>query len=133
MMGFFRRLAWRRAAAADVTEGTGARVEGNRGWRRRLTANNLFLASMILVLAFLMARRQGVILDSPPMQVKAPGQRVVDAPEFALADLAGSRVRLSDHRGHVVLLNFWATWCPPCRAEMPSMEKLYQAYRDRGL
>ncbi|HSD51810.1 MAG TPA: TlpA disulfide reductase family protein [Candidatus Methylomirabilis sp.] len=133
MIGLFRRLAWRRAAVADATEGAGARMEGNRGWRRFLTANNLFLASMVLVLAFLMARRQGVILDSPPMQVKAPGQRNGAAPEFVLADLGGNRVRLSDHRGHVVLLNFWATWCPPCRAEMPSMEKLYQAYRDRGL
>jgi peroxiredoxin len=100
-------------------------------WRRYLTANNLFLAATILVLTFLMARRQGVILDSPPIQVEPPGQRNVVAPEFALADLSGNRVRLSDHRGRVVLLNFWATWCPPCRAEMPSMERLYQAYRDR--
>jgi peroxiredoxin len=133
MMGFFRRLAWRRVAVADAAEGPGARAQGNRGSRRYLTANNLFLAAVIVVLAFLVARRQGVILDWPPMQVKAPGQRNVEAPEFALADLAGNRVRLSDHRGHVVLLNFWATWCPPCRAEMPSMETLYQAYRDRGL
>lgn len=119
--------------APEIFMGAGKGVRG-LPWRRRfLTANNLFLASMVLVLAFLMARRQGVILDSPPMQVKAPGQRNGEAPEFALADLAGNRVRLSDHRGHVVLLNFWATWCPPCRAEMPSMEKLYQAYRDRGL
>jgi peroxiredoxin len=102
-------------------------------WRRYLTANNLFLAAMILALAFLMARRQGVILDSPPMQVKAPDQRDAVAPAFVLPGLGGTPVHLSDHRGRVVLLNFWATWCPPCRAEMPSMEKLYQAYRDRGL
>ncbi|HEX9900201.1 MAG TPA: TlpA disulfide reductase family protein [Candidatus Methylomirabilis sp.] len=132
MIGLFRRLGWARPVP-DAAMGEGKPVGTPRWWRRHLTANNLFLAAMIFALAFLMARRQGVVLDLPPMQVKAPGQRTVEAPEFALADLMGSRVRLSDHRGHVVLVNFWATWCPPCRAEMPSMEKLYQAYRDRGL
>lgn len=122
----------RPVAHPDATEGEAGGVGAGR-WRRYLTANNLFLAAMILALAFLMARRQGIILGSPPMQVKAPGQRNAEAPEFALANLAKDRVRLSDHRGHVVLVSFWATWCPPCRAEMPSMEKLYQAYRDRGL
>ncbi len=41
-------------------------------------------------------------------------------------------MRLSEHRGSVVLLNFWATWCAPCRTEMPSMEALYRAYRKKG-
>jgi peroxiredoxin len=122
----------RPVAHPDATE-VDAEGVGSRRRRRYLTANNLFLAAMILALAFFMARRQGIVLDSPPMQLKASGERDVEAPEFALADLAGNRVRLSDHRGNVVLLNFWATWCPPCRAEMPSMEKLYQVYRDRGL
>lgn len=55
------------------------------------------------------------------------------APDFTLDRLGGGTVRLADLSGRVVLLNFWATWCPPCRAEMPSMERLYQTYRDRGL
>lgn len=46
------------------------------------------------------------------------------APEFTLQDLDGKQHRLSDYRGKVVLLNFWATWCPPCREEIPSMMKL---------
>ncbi len=54
------------------------------------------------------------------------------APDFALPDLAGQAVRLSALRGRVVLLNLWTTWCPPCREEMPSMERLYQQLRDRG-
>src|SRR2546425_8868021 len=44
-----------------------------------------------------------------------------------------SQHRLSEYRGRVVLLNFWATWCPPCRKEMPDLERLYATYRDRGL
>ena len=48
------------------------------------------------------------------------------APDFAVVDLSGKTVRLSTLRGRVVLVNVWATWCPPCREEMPSMERLYR-------
>ncbi|PAV29609.1 alkyl hydroperoxide reductase [Virgibacillus profundi] len=47
------------------------------------------------------------------------------APDFELETLEGEPVRLSDYRGSRVMLNFWATWCPPCRAEIPDMQKLY--------
>ena len=50
------------------------------------------------------------------------------APNFQLRDMEGRMVALSDLRGKVVLLNFWATWCGPCRVEMPAMEQLYRAY-----
>ena len=50
------------------------------------------------------------------------------APNFQLRDMEGRIVSLSDLRGKVVLLNFWATWCGPCRVEMPAMERLYRAY-----
>jgi peroxiredoxin len=49
------------------------------------------------------------------------------APDFQLEDTLGNKVSLSSLRGKVVLVNFWAVWCPPCRAEMPSMDKLNQA------
>ena len=55
------------------------------------------------------------------------------APDFALSDLEGRAVRLSALRGKVVLVNLWTTWCPPCREEMPSMERLYQRLRGRGV
>jgi cytochrome c-type biogenesis protein len=57
----------------------------------------------------------------------------LSAPDFSLPRTDGGRVSLSGLAGKVVFLNFWATWCPPCRAEMPSMETLYQRYRERGL
>lgn len=55
------------------------------------------------------------------------------APDFELRHLEGGRVRLSDHRGQVVLLNFWATWCGPCREELPHVQKLHETYGDQGL
>lgn len=54
------------------------------------------------------------------------------APDFTLPDLEGNQISLSTYKGKVVLLNFWATWCPPCRLEMPTMEKAYRQYRDKG-
>jgi len=55
------------------------------------------------------------------------------APDFNLKTLDGQNVRLSDFRGKVVLVNIWASWCTPCRAEMPAIERVYQNYREQGL
>src|SRR5574337_170942 len=55
------------------------------------------------------------------------------APDFTLQDMVGKSVKLSDYKGKVVLLEFWATWCPPCRASVPGLEKLHEAYKDKGL
>lgn len=62
-----------------------------------------------------------------------PEADVVRAPDFETLDLEGRNVRLDSYAGKVVILNFWATWCPPCRLEMPSMEKLYREFKDQGL
>jgi thiol-disulfide isomerase/thioredoxin len=64
------------------------------------------------------------------LQPLKEGTEIVD---FELQDLSGVSRRLSDFRGKVVFLNFWATWCGPCRFEMPSMEKLYKRLKDEGL
>lgn len=55
------------------------------------------------------------------------------APSLTLKSIEGSTIRLSDYQGKVVLINFWATWCPPCRAEMPELVRLQQEYGKRGL
>ena len=60
------------------------------------------------------------------------GQKV-KAPQFELRDVNGRAVRLSDYQGKVVLINFWATWCPPCRAEMPDLVRLQREHARQGL
>lgn len=61
-----------------------------------------------------------------PKKIQAAKAFVVPTPD-------GKSLRLADYKGKVVFLNFWATWCPPCKEEMPSMERLYQRFKDKGL
>jgi thiol-disulfide isomerase/thioredoxin len=66
-----------------------------------------------------------------PFSEKKPAVNDV-APEISLADLSGKMVRLSDYSGKVVLINFWASWCPICKDEMPGFQKIYEEYGDKG-
>jgi thiol-disulfide isomerase/thioredoxin len=69
---------------------------------------------------------RGAVADAPAPRANHP------APDFALADLSGAQVRLGELRGQVVLVNLWATWCGPCRAEMPMIQAAYEQYREQG-
>jgi thiol-disulfide isomerase/thioredoxin len=75
--------------------------------------------------------------ESVAEDLRKAGIGVVKEPvpiaDFTLPKLGGGTISLSGLKGKVVFLNFWATWCPPCRAEMPSMEKLYGLYKSDGL
>lgn len=64
-------------------------------------------------------------------EIPAPREGFL-APDFSLKTLEGKTVTLSDFRGQAVLVNLWATWCPPCRAEMPAIQKLYDEYKAQG-
>ncbi len=92
-----------------------------KSWKDVVTA--LLLAAVAAAFYFLVIRGQTFVPELA--KVGDP------APEFTLATLQGPSVSLSDYRGKVVLLNFWATWCPPCIWEMPSMETIYQRFKGR--
>jgi len=68
-----------------------------------------------------------------PAVTEQPGTTARLAPDFSTVDLAGNTVRLSDYQGRPVVLNAWATWCGPCRAEMPHLQQFYQKYKEQGV
>jgi len=68
--------------------------------------------------------------EGTKIQVLSEG---IDPIDFNLPLLDGTKISLSQYKGKVVFLNFWATWCGPCRSEMPSMEAVYQSLKDKGL
>ena len=87
----------------------------------------------VLLLTALMAAVAGAAELPPLGHSMNPVSPPLPAPTFSLPDMDGTEHELGSFRGKVVMLNFWATWCPPCRREMPSMQRLYDKYRDRGL
>jgi peroxiredoxin len=93
---------------------------------------------MATVLAIVMLA--GVVhAAAPDLGTPAGASRAIEelkgkpAPAFSLRGLDGRSVRLADFKGKVVLLNFWATWCAPCRVEMPMLSELHARYRAQGL
>lgn len=82
---------------------------------------------------FLIWRGSPQTLEPPSLPAFAPAQVRFPAPRLTSAtDLNGESVSLEKYRGSVVLVNLWATWCPPCRAEMPELEAFYQKYKTDG-
>ncbi len=75
----------------------------------------------------------GLTLAQQPGHGLTPVEGRPLAPNFVLLDLDGEPHRLSDYRGKVVIVNFWATWCPPCRAEMPSMQRAWERLEAQGV
>lgn len=110
------------ATAASSTPATTSpspgRGRGGFGW----VATGLVSALLLGLIAFGWTQRER-------FEVAEVGAR---APDFTLPTMDGDTVGLEQYRGQVVLVSFWATWCPPCLYEMPSMERLYQDLRGQG-
>ncbi len=88
--------------------------------------NLLIMTSLWLAMAVALAA-ENTDQTLTPVEGRPP------APELDLLDLEGVRHRMGNYRGRVVIVNFWATWCPPCREEMPSMQRAYEKLREEGM
>lgn len=91
-------------------------------------------ATMVTVL-LIFALWAGYLLLVPNANGKAPGTGIpngAQAPDFELKTTDGKVVKLSDFKGQAVMLNFFATWCPPCRSEMPTLQEVYREYESQG-
>jgi thiol-disulfide isomerase/thioredoxin len=93
--------------------------------------NRIAGAALVACCAFVPAA--ACAADLPPLSHSLTMQAPKPAPALKLKDLDGKTLDLAQLKGKVVLINFWATWCPPCRREMPSMERLSQAFKGQPL
>ncbi|MFO7894448.1 MAG: TlpA disulfide reductase family protein [Longimicrobiales bacterium] len=101
---------------------TGDRRTGDGRTRRWRPLELVFAVALVALLA---------VRFGP--EIRARTGLPMDAPDLEAVTLAGDTVRLAELRGSVVLVNFWATWCAPCLAEMPAIQAVWEDHRDRGL
>lgn len=95
-----------------------------------MNSRKILIGVLVIVVAFAISFFEHHFRSSPLRPASA--ERTL-APDFSLPDLAGKQLDLSAYRGKVVLLDFWATWCDPCREEIPRFVDLQNKYRDQGL
>lgn len=101
------------------------------GKKNKKKTNRLIMRSVILLL--LIAAIGYTIYNSATADDVSLLEVGDEAPNFSLTDLDGNQHKLSDYRGQGVFLNFWGTWCEPCKEEMPAMDSQYGAYKDQGV
>jgi peroxiredoxin len=109
-----------------TTASPGERLLRSRYWPLLVTA------VLVLGLAWIALSRVSPEMTTGGAPPPSPREGF-SAPEFTLGLLDGGEVHLADLRGQVVVVNLWASWCAPCRAEMPALESVHQALRDQGL
>ena len=102
----------------------------------RNIVGTLVVAALIIGVVWFLGRPGAATSQAISLTASAtgPAPRLDQpAPEFDMRTIDGQTVSLSDYKGQPVWINFWATWCPPCRAENPDIEEMYQKYKDEGL
>jgi thiol-disulfide isomerase/thioredoxin len=87
--------------------------------------------SLLIVLALVAGFSSAGI--AAPGDVLVPKEQRTPAPKLVFSDIPGARRQFSQFKGKVIVVNFWATWCVPCKTEMPEFVKVYAAYKDRGV
>ncbi len=110
----------------------------NEKQARELAVQLIILGVVLLVVGLAVvefrARRTGGVTGTTVADYAAEAVvQATPAPDFTLPLLDGGSVALSSYRGSIVVLNFWATWCGPCRLEAPGLQRTWEAYRDRGV
>lgn len=109
-----------------------ARRKGDRGAVNQTKRRSLTLVVLVVV-AYILMRKFAALFGEPALALPPPQEREPFRADFVLPDMQGRLTQLADFRGRPIVLNFWATWCAPCRAEMPSMQALYNDYHPKGL
>jgi cytochrome c biogenesis protein CcmG, thiol:disulfide interchange protein DsbE len=106
--------------------------------RRNFRAAALIVLGVGLILTgfavytLILQTQNALSAESPADFSAIPAKVRMDAPALTLTDIHGAQHSLSDYRGQVVLVNLWATWCPPCQAEMPNLQSFFEKHKNEG-
>jgi len=102
-------------------------------YMNKASANSALRTSRKTLRTMLVAGISVLSLSLASMSVMAQPATGEESPDFTLKSRDGGNIKLSEQRGNIVLVNFWASWCGPCREELPAFEDLYQEYQDMGV
>jgi peroxiredoxin len=110
----------------DLEGGSKLNEKKNKKKQNRLIMRSAILLVLIAAIGYTIYNS----VTAKDVTILEPGD---EAPNFSLVDLEGNPHKLSDYKGQGVFLNFWGTWCEPCKEEMPAMDSQYGAYKDKGV
>lgn len=93
---------------------------GKRATHKNMTGRGLFVATLFSLVTLMSTTSQALSLGD-------------DAPDFTLKTMSGNNLNLNEQRGNIIVINFWASWCGPCRTEMPILQEFHDQYEDLGV